>query len=265
MRNKQMPDKGLEGLGVRRDCLRIYDGNEDADVGQLRCGAAIASDDAGNRRAFFARVPQGGDEIRADVFLDVASANGEYEDHIQRAEPARAEPVAIRGVPAFVVYARGEFRNIVCDGIRFDARDFAEIAGGVRGVAGSSSDAEKKEAAAAITQCAQEICGAFNLDRVDFRSDFDRFAEVLMSVGGSPRAEKTGFNRQRSSGYSPAARKRVADGSNGLREALNYHVRNSAAGRKLLAERTAMRREEDGRNARGAAGEHVGDVVADEK
>lgn len=200
-----MPHERLERFGVGRDGFRVYDRDEDTDIGQLRRGAAIASDDSGDRRALFARVQQGADQIRADVFFDVTAADGKDEDHVVAAEPARAEPIPVGGVPALVIDARGEFGNVVSDGVGFDACDLAEIARGMRGMSGASPDSQKKEAAAALTHRVQEICGAFDLVHIDLRCDLDRLAEILMRVGRSRRIEKTGIDPRRSSKCAPVA------------------------------------------------------------
>ena len=51
-----MPDKRLKRLRVWRDRLRVHDRNENADIGKLCSGSAVATYDAGNSRATFARV-----------------------------------------------------------------------------------------------------------------------------------------------------------------------------------------------------------------
>src|SRR4029453_18314221 len=46
MRDEQVPDDGLVGLGVRRHPLGVHCGNDDTGVRDRRCISAVASHDA---------------------------------------------------------------------------------------------------------------------------------------------------------------------------------------------------------------------------
>lgn len=230
MRDKQMPDEGLERLGVGRDRLRIDDGNEDANVRQLSGGSTVAPHDPGDGRTFFAGVEQRTDEIGADVLFDITSAHGENKERVGRAEAAGAEPVAVGRVPAFIVHARGEFGDVVRDAIGFDAGDFAEIASCVRRVARAAANAEKKEAAAALANVAQEIRGALDGLGVDFFGDVHRLAQILARVGGVAAIEDAGpgvlGGRNE---LTVAVRDHATDLAGSVLQALDEHVRNSAS------------------------------------
>ena len=71
-----MPDDRLECFGMRGDGLGIYRRNDRADVGDLRRVAAVTAENTEHLGADRLRVTNGGDQIRADVPLDAAAADG---------------------------------------------------------------------------------------------------------------------------------------------------------------------------------------------
>ncbi len=67
-------------------CAAIDGRNNDADIGDLGGMAAIPANDAQDFRACSLRVLQSGYQIRADIFFQIAAADGEYKYKIVRAE-----------------------------------------------------------------------------------------------------------------------------------------------------------------------------------
>ena len=132
MGDQQVPDHGLEGFGVRRDRVRVHrrdDADRVADLGRV---AAVAADHAEDLRADRLGILQRAHEIGADVLLEIAAADREHEQRVLRLEPAHLEPLDEHRLPAFVVGARGEFRDVVGRRIGLDADDLAEVVDRVR-------------------------------------------------------------------------------------------------------------------------------------
>jgi hypothetical protein len=75
MRNHKVPDDGLERFGVRRHRLSGHGWDDDASVGDLGREAAVSAHYTDDLRALFLGESQGFDEVGADVFFDVATAD----------------------------------------------------------------------------------------------------------------------------------------------------------------------------------------------
>lgn len=176
-----MPDEGLERFGVGRDVGRIYSWDDDAGVCNLSRISAVTADNAANRCASFLRVFERADEIGADVFLGVAAADGEDEDHVGFVEVRSTEPVGVASFPAFVVDASSEFGNVVGRRIGFDLGDLAEVADSVRGMASTATNAEKKETTGTLAQVGKEFGGLFDGRLVELAEDVDGFPEIFGS------------------------------------------------------------------------------------
>lgn len=100
MRDQQVPDHGLEGLGMRRHVVRIDRRYDDDHVADLRRVASVTADHPEDARADFLRELQRTNQIGADILLDIAAADREDEDRAVRIEPADCEPLAEDDVPA---------------------------------------------------------------------------------------------------------------------------------------------------------------------
>ena len=83
-----MPYDRLEGLGVRRHALRVDGGDDHRGIGDPRRVAAVPADDAENLCTDGLGVADRGDQIRADIALDVAAAHRQHEDRILGGQPA---------------------------------------------------------------------------------------------------------------------------------------------------------------------------------
>ena len=78
-----MPDDALKRLGMGRRVLRIDGRNHHAGVGCLGRESAVAANDADDLRPHFFRILQGGNEVRADVLLEVAAAHGKDQQQVR--------------------------------------------------------------------------------------------------------------------------------------------------------------------------------------
>ena len=152
-----MPDDRLKRLAVRRHGFGIDGRDDHAGIRDLRGIAPIASDDADNGGADAPRVLQRAHEVGADVLLDAAAAHREHEHAVFAAQPAAGQPGGEYRVPALVVRPGGELRNVVGRGVGLEAGQLPEVVDGVRAVAGTASDSEEEEPAAAASHLREHV------------------------------------------------------------------------------------------------------------
>ena len=117
--HQEVPDDRLKGFGVRRDVRRVHRRDDHAGVRHL-CGVTVgAANHAANGRAHGLRVPQRGNQIRADLFFEVAAAHREHQHAILGAEAADAQPRFEHRRPSFVVGAGSQLGDVVCRAVGF--------------------------------------------------------------------------------------------------------------------------------------------------
>src|SRR5262249_21771691 len=92
------------------------------------------------------------DEVRTDVALQVAAADGQHKDHVAGVEATALEPVDEDAFPALVIGPRRQLGDVVGGTVRLDLGDFAEVVDGVGGVGGAASDAQEEQTPAALAQ-----------------------------------------------------------------------------------------------------------------
>ena len=182
MRDQEMPDHGLEGLGVRRDCGRVYDRDDDAGVGDLCSVAAVAADHSADFGADLARVLQSAHEIGADIFLRVATADGKNKHQIVVVQPRTAKPVGVASVPAIIVDPGGEFGNVVGGSVRFDLRYFAEVTYRVGSVARAAADPQEEKPAGTFAKLGEQDGRAFDGILIEKAQNVCGFLNVLRYV-----------------------------------------------------------------------------------
>ena len=127
MRNQKVPDDRLKRFGVRSDPVRVHHRNEHADIGDLRCVAALPAHDADDTGSNRSRVVESRNDVRAYIPLDAASADREHQHRIARLQAAGFQPRRKHRLPPFIIDSRCEFRDIVCGRIRFHSRKLAKI------------------------------------------------------------------------------------------------------------------------------------------
>ena len=88
MRDKEMPHDALKRLAVRRDMRGIHCRNDDARGGLLRGVTAIAPNNADNRRTDLLGDLNRADEIGADVFFEISTADRKNQQAILRIDAA---------------------------------------------------------------------------------------------------------------------------------------------------------------------------------
>jgi len=182
MRNQQMPDDRLEGFGVRRHRRLIDDRDQHANIGDFGSVAAVASDHAADGRADALRLLHGAHEIGADVLLKIAAAYRKDHHHIAGVQAAAAQPVSKRRLPAIVVNARRQLRDIIGRRVGFNAADFAKVVDRMRSVPGTAADSQNKQSPASVTQCRQPFNHARNCVEIDAAEDFCGFGNILTNV-----------------------------------------------------------------------------------
>ena len=142
MGDEEVPDDGLEGFAVRSDVGGVDGRDDDAGVGDFGCVTAVFADDGDDVGADLLGELEGEHEIRGNVFLEVAAADGQDQQRIDGLETGAAEPFDEDGGPALVVGAGGEFGDVGGGGVALEAGDFPEIVYRVRGIGGAAADVE---------------------------------------------------------------------------------------------------------------------------
>ena len=179
MRDEEVPNNALKGFAMRRDVCGIHRGNNDARGGFFRRVTAIATDDADHRCADLFGELNRVDEIRTDIFFQIAAPNRKNQQAVFCSETTALEPFGENRRPAFVIGARGEFGNIVGRRVRFKAADLAKIIHGMTGVAGTAADTEDEKTAATIANGGEFVRTFFNGSFVELRRDLLDLGEKL--------------------------------------------------------------------------------------
>ena len=175
--DQEMPEHGAEPLGVRGDPVGIGRADHDARRGHGGGEAAVAPDDAEDRRATIGRELEGSDQVDRHLTLLASTADREHEHPVAVVEPRAPEPLHEGGVPAFVVGPGRELAHVVGRGVGLEVAQLAEVVHGVRGVPGRSAHPQDEQAPASVADLGQ--AGGARLDRggVDGRQDLDRLLE----------------------------------------------------------------------------------------
>ena len=84
MGNKKVPDDGLETFSYRCD-MRLVDGRyDDHSVADFFRIAAVFPDDTDDFRSHFLRVPDGPDQVGADILFFIPATDGKDKETIAR-------------------------------------------------------------------------------------------------------------------------------------------------------------------------------------
>jgi hypothetical protein len=126
---------GCDGFG-------IHHGHDQTDIRDLRRIAAIAADDTRDGRSNGLGVLQGLDEIRANILLEISTAHRTRMASLAFSRLVFSHSTKIVAQPSSLV--RAVSSETLSVGIRFDSDDFPEIVDGMRAIAGTAADAEKK-------------------------------------------------------------------------------------------------------------------------
>jgi len=136
MRNKKVPDHGLERFRMRSDILGIYGRYDAACVGYFGGVSAVPAHDAQNGCAGLLGVPHRVDDVAADVLFQIAATDGEHQDRVPGAQAAALQPIDKAALPTVVIDPSGQLRHVVRGRVGFHAADLAEVVDGMSGVAG---------------------------------------------------------------------------------------------------------------------------------
>src|SRR5579871_3175307 len=175
MRNKEVPDHGLEGFAVWRHVARIDRWHDDASVGNLGRVATILPDNADDARPDLLGQLHRGDQIGRNVLLEITPSDGENEKAVLAVQLADAQPLDENARPAIVVGPGRQLRHVVGWSIGLDAGDLAEIVDRMRGIGGTAADPEEEKPAPVLTNGPQFGDAFFAVGRIYLGDDLGGF------------------------------------------------------------------------------------------
>jgi hypothetical protein len=173
MADQAVPDHSLEGLRQRCDPIWIDLGNHDDHVAMPGGMAAVPAHDAEH----FGRPRLGQidrlDDVGADIALGIAAADRVDQDGVLVVEAADLEPRRKDRVPALVIGARGELRDVVYRAVGFYSAQLAKIIDGMTAIARAAADADQKQPPPAVplpssTSCRSEEGSAWFIRQTGF-------------------------------------------------------------------------------------------------
>jgi len=179
MGNHEVPNDCLKRLRVGGYVSRIHRGDEDAGISHSCGESAVPPDDANDFTANLFGELQGRDEVRADLFFEIAAADGENKDGVAGTKLTDAKPVLKDADPPFVVRAGSQFGDVVGGSVSLNTGDLAEIVDGVRSIGGTATDAEDEEAAFAPTGIGEKCHSAVDNRGVEAIQDLGGFVKKL--------------------------------------------------------------------------------------
>ena len=92
MRNPQMPNHGLECLGVGRDVCGIDCRDDNGHIGNLRGVSSVAAHDPEDRATALLGELQCAHQIRTDIFFKAAAAYRQDKNRVFSVESASFKP-----------------------------------------------------------------------------------------------------------------------------------------------------------------------------
>ena len=155
VRDQQVPNHRSQALDNRSDQLVIDGGDYHAGIGSLSREAAIAPDNTGYRRAAQFGQFDGANDIGADRRVNAAAADREDQQAVLGFQAGRLQPGREGALPALIVDPRGQLRDIVGGTIGFEAADFAEVVGGMAGMAGAATHPDDEQAPTPVAYLGQ--------------------------------------------------------------------------------------------------------------
>src|SRR2546423_15003516 len=132
MRYEQMPDDGLECLGVRSNVRLVYCWHNDANIGSLCSVAAIAPYNPKNGSASLFGKIDSGNKIGTNVSLCVSTSNGEDKNCVFGGQATSFQPLDEYRLPTLIVCSCGQLRHIVRRPVTFDPANFSKIINSMR-------------------------------------------------------------------------------------------------------------------------------------
>src|SRR5215472_13947142 len=167
---------------MRRDGCRVHDWHQYTCVRYFRGESTVASDDATDSGSNFACVTQGRDQVGADVVFRVSAADGKNKDRVLGPQVTPLQPVLVGGLPAIVVDARRQFRNIIGGRVALDVRDLSEVVNRVRGMSRTSAYSEKKDAPTVVANIQQNIKDLVDAVAINQSQDRAGFFQILVRI-----------------------------------------------------------------------------------
>src|SRR5260370_7805274 len=92
---------------------RIDYRDEYTSVRNLRRIAPVTADDTANSSTHLLGVLERSNQVGANVFLLVATANGDDEDHVVFIESAPPKPISVACFPSFIVHPPCKFAHVI--------------------------------------------------------------------------------------------------------------------------------------------------------
>src|SRR5215475_13421596 len=112
---------------MRRHCLGVHGWYDNTRVRHTGCKPAIAPDNATYACAHRPGKLQRTDQVEAHASLGIPTTYGKDEDGISGAETAPLEPIGERSIPAIVVDAGSELRNVVRWRVGLESGNLAKV------------------------------------------------------------------------------------------------------------------------------------------
>ncbi len=181
MGDEAVPYHRLERLDQRSLQLsgRVDD---DGDVGECCQRSARSADNSVDRTAELPTALDGVDEVDRDAVLTGPASDAEHQERVPGGEPGDRQPFRVRRVPAVVVGARCQLRDIVGRRVALHPAELAEVVDRVRCVPGTSSDAEDEEPSPILTHLGQAIGHGVQLSGIDRAGQVGRGLQVASSM-----------------------------------------------------------------------------------
>src|SRR5579859_984789 len=179
MGNEQMPDDSLKRLAMRCDVSRVHRWHDHRGCSLFGRVTAVPSDYANDGSTNSFGELNGADQVRADIFFQIAATYGKNQQAILGVQATAFEPLGKNRCPAFVIGSCGQFGNVVRGRVRLETTDFAEIIHGMTRVARAAANPKDEQPPAALPHACQFIGGLFNGVNVQLRDNLLDFIKEL--------------------------------------------------------------------------------------
>src|SRR5207244_2806156 len=116
-----------------------------------------------------------------NIFFGISTADGKYQNRILRVDPTSLEPFRKSGVPAFIVGASGQLRDVICRRIGFKLADFSKIIYGMTCMASRSAYSQDKKPSSLVSAFSQAFREPLYSACVQLMENFDAFFDEVLS------------------------------------------------------------------------------------
>ena len=167
---------------MRSDADVVDRGDHQHAIAHLAGVATVAPDNAQHLEPAQLGLLQSGDDVRADIALQIPAADRQHQHRVRTVGPADLEPAGKDRVPSLVVGSGREFGDVVGRRIGLDAAKLAKIIDRMAAIARTASHAQKEQPAMALAQGGQLAGHLLDHRRIDQSGDLNQFLKVRLSV-----------------------------------------------------------------------------------